>query len=316
MRLSGSRLLILVLALAGAVITSGCGGVTGAAPSAPNQSGNSGSGSNPTVAVSVSPDAASVQVGQTWQFTPTVTGTTNTAVTWSASGGSISNSGLYTAPASAGTFVVTATSVADTTKSASATVTVSVAVTQLVNISPTSVAFGNVLVGNTSTKPVTVTNTGTGSVMFTAGNFTGSGFSATGLTLPFTLSPGASQTVNIQFSPDISGPFSGSASVVSNATNSPSTVSLSGTGLAPQPHSVDLSWTGSTSSDVAGYYVYRSTTSGGGYARVNSSADAATTFTDSTVNSGVTYYYVVTAVDSSGDESAYSNQSTAVIPIP
>ena len=56
----------------------------------------------PAVAVTLSPTSASVQAGQTQQFTATLSGSTNTAVTWSASGGSISSSGLYTAPTSAG----------------------------------------------------------------------------------------------------------------------------------------------------------------------------------------------------------------------
>src|SRR5207248_1110404 len=77
-----------------------------------------------TVAVAISPTSASLQAGGTQQFTATVTGTTNTAVTWSATGGTISSSGLYTAPSTAGTYTVTATSVADSTKSASARVTV------------------------------------------------------------------------------------------------------------------------------------------------------------------------------------------------
>jgi fibronectin type 3 domain-containing protein len=49
---------------------------------------------------------------------------------------------------------------------------------------------------------------------------------------------------------------------------------------------------------------------------VNTSSVAAVTFVDSGVTSGVTYYYVVTAVDSSGTESSYSNQATAAIPTP
>lgn len=79
------------------------------------------------VSVAISPTSASVVVGNTRQFTATVTGTSNTAVTWSvqeSGGGTISASGLYTAPAAAGTFHVRATSVADPTKSAGATVTV------------------------------------------------------------------------------------------------------------------------------------------------------------------------------------------------
>jgi hypothetical protein len=79
------------------------------------------------VSIAISPTSASVIAGATRQFTATVTGTSNTAVTWSvqeSGGGTVSTTGLYTAPATAGTFHVRATSVADPTKSASATVTV------------------------------------------------------------------------------------------------------------------------------------------------------------------------------------------------
>ena len=77
------------------------------------------------VGISISPTRASLPTGGSQQFTATVTSTSNTSVTWAASGGTVSSKGLYTAPSSAGTYTVTATSVADTTKSASATVTVS-----------------------------------------------------------------------------------------------------------------------------------------------------------------------------------------------
>ena len=81
------------------------------------------------------------------QFTATVKGTTNTAVNWSVDAvtggnsttGLITSSGLYTAPSQAGTHTVSATIVADPTKSASATVTVTVTVTA--SISPASVSI-------------------------------------------------------------------------------------------------------------------------------------------------------------------------------
>jgi fibronectin type 3 domain-containing protein len=79
---------------------------------------------------------------------------------------------------------------------------------------------------------------------------------------------------------------------------------------------VDLSWVGSTSSGVVGYYVYRGTVSGGPYSKLNSTPAPTTNYTDTSVQSGVTYYYVVTAVDNKGMESAYSNQSMATIPTP
>ena len=74
-----------------------------------------------------------------------------------------------------------------------------------------------------------------------------------------------------------------------------------------------LSWTASTST-VSGYNVYRSTVSGTGYSRINSSLVPALAYTDGTVLNGTTYYYVTTAVDASGNESAYSNEVPAVIP--
>jgi hypothetical protein len=76
------------------------------------------------VAVSISPASISIPVNTTKQFAATVSGTTNTDVTWSCTGGTISQTGLYTAPGTAGTYTVKATSKADTTKSASAAVTV------------------------------------------------------------------------------------------------------------------------------------------------------------------------------------------------
>jgi len=65
---------------------------------------------------------------------------------------------------------------------------------------------------------------------------------------------------------------------------------------------------------VTGYNVYRSTVSGTSYIRINSSPTASLKYTDGSVASGETYYYVVKAVNSSGAESARSSQTTAVIP--
>ena len=119
----------------------------------------------PAVGVSVSPITATVVVGKTRQFTATVTGISNTAVTWSLKGsgcsgatcGTISTSGLYTAPTavpSPATVTVTATSNADTTKAASAVVTIALPVS--VAISPTS---ASVAAGGTTQFTATVSNT-------------------------------------------------------------------------------------------------------------------------------------------------------------
>jgi Bacterial Ig-like domain (group 2) len=105
----------LVLALTGTLGLFGCGVSSG------SSAANSGSS---TIAVSISPSSASVTTGGTQQFTAKVTGTSNTGVTWSASGGTISAAGLYTAGSAAGSFMVTVTSAADSSKSAQAKVTI------------------------------------------------------------------------------------------------------------------------------------------------------------------------------------------------
>ncbi len=85
------------------------------------------------------------------------------------------------------------------------------------------------------------------------------------------------------------------------------------TAAVQQAHTVALSWDASTST-VSGYNVYRSTASGTGYAKINSSLVPALAYTDTTVVSGTTYFYVTTAVDSSGNESVNSNEVSAPIP--
>jgi hypothetical protein len=79
-------------------------------------------------------------------------------------------------------------------------------------------------------------------------------------------------------------------------------------------YSVLLNWTASPSQGVTGYNVYRSLTSGTGYVKINSSAVGGLSYTDSTVSNSTTYYYVTTSVDSSGDESGYSEEVQMIIP--
>jgi hypothetical protein len=81
----------------------------------------------PTISVSLSPSSITLTPGQTVSVTATVTGASNTSVTWSKDGGSITGSGntiSYKAPTTTGSYTLTATSVSNTTKKASATITV------------------------------------------------------------------------------------------------------------------------------------------------------------------------------------------------
>ena len=157
--------------------------------------------------------------------------------------------------------------------------------------------------------------------------------------------PGVTVTIVIGNNPS-GGTLSGTTSAVSDATGNAAFPNLSinvpGTGytliasatgaggVATNPfnvflaaptaltaavaaNSVALNWNPSISV-VSGYNVYRSTTSGSGFVKLNASLVTALNFTDTAVVSGTTYYYVTTAVAVNGTESPFSNQATAVIP--
>ena len=189
-----------------------------------------------------------------------------------------------------------------------------VAATLTIRLSSNSLSFGNVNTGTSSTQTETITNTGNAIVQITQISVSGSGYSLTGAGTPVGLSAGQALTFSVIFAPTSAGSATGTVTVTSNAAGSPATISLSGTGVTPTSYSVALAWDASTST-VVGYYVYRSTTSGTGYAKLNASSSATgLTYTDTTVQDGTTYYYVTTAVDSSGTESSYSNQAQAIIP--
>lgn len=72
---------------------------------------------------------------------------------------------------------------------------------------------------------------------------------------------------------------------------------------------VSLDWDDNSETDLAGYNVYRSTTSGSPYTKIVTTTNSS--YDDSDLTNGNTYYYVVTAVDVSSNESAYSNEASA-----
>ena len=180
-------------------------------------------------------------------------------------------------------------------------------------VSPTSLSFGNVVVGSSSSINGSLTATGA-SVTVQAASDSNSEFVLSGISLPTTIPAGQSATFTVTFTPQSSGATSTSLSFPSNASNSPAVQTMTGTGTAPTQHTVDLTW--DASANAVGYNIYRGTVSGGPYTMINTSLDGTIAYTDSTVVSGQTYYYVATAVDSESQESGYSNQTTAVIPNP
>ncbi len=136
-----------------------------------------------TVAVTISPAKPSVQASGRLQLTATVSGTANTNVTWAVTKGSgvITQSGLYTAPKSAESDTVTATSQSDTTKSANVSIAVTAtppAVSHSVSLqwdaSTSKVAYYKVYRGTVSGGPYNLLST----------NITGTSYS------DFTVQPG------------------------------------------------------------------------------------------------------------------------------
>src|SRR5205085_1444280 len=98
---------------------------------------------------------------------------------------------------------------------------------------PTSLAFGNVQVGSNSSLPEALTNTGGSNVTISQANVTGAGLTVTGLALPATLTPNQTINFNVKFAPTAAGAVSGNLAIVSDASNSPLNIALTGTGIAP-----------------------------------------------------------------------------------
>jgi Abnormal spindle-like microcephaly-assoc'd, ASPM-SPD-2-Hydin len=181
------------------------------------------------------------------------------------------------------------------------------------SVSPASLSFGSVTTGTSATQTVTISNTGNSSVAISQITESGAGFTNAGIGLPLSLAAGQSTSFLVGFSPATTGSLAGSITVVSNAANSPLMIALSGTGTTAASYSVSLNWTPS-SSTYSGFNVYRGTTSGGPYSKVDASVIATPSYTDSAVTQGQTYYYVATELDSTGMESGYSSQVSATIP--
>jgi centrosomal CEP192-like protein len=180
---------------------------------------------------------------------------------------------------------------------------------------PSSLAFGTQVLNTAMTQSVRITNTGSVTVAITQGTITGAGFTL-GVTTPINLSVGQSVNVPVVFDPGAAGTVSGSLTLVSNGTTLLS-VPLSGTGLAALAHSVDVTWVASTSTPLQGYNVYRSTVSGGPYTKLSPTLSPTTLlFTDTTPLSGKQYFYVVTALNTSGAESSASSEVAVTIPVP
>jgi hypothetical protein len=280
---------------------------------------------------------ANVQVGQNLVQSESVknTGGSNATISLAkVTGAGFSISGLSTpttltpgqsaafnvtfAPPSAGNF---SGSVAVTSNASNPNLTISLtgsgtAQSQAqLSVSPSTIGVGSVTVGTSGTQTGALNATGA-SVTVSSVSVGSSEFAVTGLNFPVTIPAGQSVNFTVTFTPQTSGGASSIASFTSNASNSPASATVTGTGVAAPVHTVSLSWIASTSPDIIGYNVYRRTGTTGSYAQINPVLNGSTEYTDTSVADGQTYYYETTAVNSSNEESARSTAAQASIPAP
>jgi hypothetical protein len=270
--------------------------------------------------ITTQPSSKTITAGQTATFLVSASGTAPLNYQWQKNSTAISGatSSSYTTPAettsdNGSQFTVLVSNSVGSLTSNAATLTVNAPTPGALTPSASSLSFGNVIVTNNSSLSVSFTNSGSVNITVTTVTISGGGFTASGISNGQIITPGQVVTLNVTFAPAATGSLAGSVTIASNASNSPVTVGLSGSGVLA--HTATLNWTASTST-VIGYNVYRGTVAGGPYTLVNSSIVGGTQYVDSTVLAGQTYYYVATAVASGNVESTYSNQVVGSVPIP
>jgi hypothetical protein len=185
-----------------------------------------------------------------------------------------------------------------------------VAASSVLSSSASSLDFGSVLVGSNGSLGIVLRNNGNANVTISSVLVTGAGFTASGAGANTTLAPGQTAALNVVFAPSLTGSAAGSIAVASNAGGL--SIALTGTGGQLSSHSVALTWDPS-SSPIVGYYVYR-VLADGTYVKMNTAPVVPTDYTDTNIQSGQTYTYVVTAIDTDNVESVYSDPAVAIIP--
>jgi len=302
------RILLIFFALV-TVSLAGCGALTrstGVDPTPPS--------------ITDQPANQTVVASHTATFSVAASGIPPLRFQWMKNGRSVSGatSASYTTPATttsdSGTrYAVVVTDSIDTVESKAATLTVTAP--GQISASTSNLKFGDVAVGSTTTLAVTLAASGNSDVTFSKISIFGPGFNVSGASAGLIQTPGQSATLDVTFAPAVSGSVAGSVSIISDASNPLAVISLSGSGVQPLSHSVSFTIQAQSVSNIMGYNVYRASVSGGPYAKLTLSVDRTTSFTDTNVQAGQTYYYVATSVDSSDTESAYSDEVSATIPL-
>jgi hypothetical protein len=153
------------------------------------------------------------------------------------------------------------------------------------SVGPSTFSFGNVTVGGSKDQAGSL-SAASGGVTVQTASWSGTGFSVSGISFPMTIAAGQSVPFTVTFAPQVTGATTGTISFFSDAANTPGNIALSETGVQSSQHRVTLDWNPSSSS-VQGYYVYRSTATGGPYTRL-SPLETGLSYVDTAVTSGQT----------------------------
>src|SRR6516162_4959300 len=107
-------------------------------------------------------------------------------------------------------------------------------------VSPSLVSFGSVKIKSQTTQTLTVSNTGKAPLTISQAAVSGTGFSLSGINTPMTVAAGASMNFTVSFQPTTTGAASGSVEISSNASTSPLTISLAGTGVTTSTPAISV----------------------------------------------------------------------------
>jgi uncharacterized membrane protein len=247
----------------------------------------------------------------------TLTWTTSDNTTWlTLSPLSGTNTGTVTASvalagllAGSYTATVTVTATGATAKTVPVTLTVTSSTSGgTIGFSPASLAFSGTVGGtNPAAQPIAITNTGGGTLSWTLND------NATWLQLNTVSGTTMTETDTISASVTTSGLGAGTYNGIitvtaSGASNSPRQIPVSLTLSTTVAGTANLTWDANTDSDLAGYKVYQGTSSGTYAASVSTIPKGTTSYTVAGLQTGTTYFFIITAYDNAGNESLHSNE--------
>ena len=268
----------------------------GASPTALSFTAQQG-GANPaaqtvTISNTGGPLSWSASPNTTWLAVSPASGSGNGTITVSAT------TGILTAGSYNGNITLSATGVS------SMTVPVTITVTAAPNISlnPSSLTYAAIQgSANPADQTVSLTNTG-GTV-----NWTVSDSSSWLSVSPASGNSSSTLTAAVNATGLAAGTYNGTITVSATGSSS-KTVGVTLTVSAPTTSSATLTWTPNTDADLVGYKIYRATASGA-YGAALATVPAGTASYQATGLTGnTTYFFVITAYDTAGNESLFSNE--------